>query len=501
MARTFVRHGVVALAGVPVNNNDPLGSPPAVYVHWPPLLPILLSMLFRIFGTSEATGHGLMAFILLASAAALYFIARERLPRAGALLAVFFFLTLPVVIQFSQVISQQELAIFFMLVVLLAFLKAAGGQGSVRLWTLIASMAMWCAIWSSWEPFWLPVSLLAAAAWRRDPKERRLAWLLCGVTAAALASVGLLYVIRAPDAVADLMHTIGYRLAVSRTYSAALLNRHSFSSQMSLLQVIQNLRYFYPAMLGPAGVAAILWLLLRACDGWRLRGGSSMVTIFSGLLGPWFFWYATMWNDAATHNFKLLLAAPGAALAMAYWTGAILRFLEERGEKVFWRASAILVAAPLLFLVPLASAVRHNLMRDRSRTYWGFLPAIEQNVYMREPDWKMRYARVIRSATPADAIVFAQLQDMVPVYYSDRHFIRNVQNDADLARTLRAAEEVFPGAPLFLALPPEEASRGPFQDSIKKSVPVAETPDAVVYRLDAASRALSHLAPDGDPTN
>src|SRR2546426_5404598 len=36
MARSFVEHGIVALGGVPIQNNSPLGLEPDAYIHWPP---------------------------------------------------------------------------------------------------------------------------------------------------------------------------------------------------------------------------------------------------------------------------------------------------------------------------------------------------------------------------------------------------------------------------------------------------------------------------------
>src|SRR5687767_12460629 len=41
MARSFAEHGVIALRGVPIQNNPPLGLEPDVYLHWPPLFPIV----------------------------------------------------------------------------------------------------------------------------------------------------------------------------------------------------------------------------------------------------------------------------------------------------------------------------------------------------------------------------------------------------------------------------------------------------------------------------
>src|SRR5437879_957745 len=66
-AREFARDGILALGGVPVANNPPVG-PNDAYGHWPPLLPISLSICFRLFGTSESVGHIYMLFIQITTA-------------------------------------------------------------------------------------------------------------------------------------------------------------------------------------------------------------------------------------------------------------------------------------------------------------------------------------------------------------------------------------------------------------------------------------------------
>jgi len=483
MARSFVRHGILKLGGVPINNNDPLGNSPAVYIHWPPLLPILLSWLFRLFGESEATGNTLMIVVLFATAAVLYVIARHCLPATGACLAVLFYLTLPVVIDYSQVISQQALAIFFMLLTLLAFLRATSSGSPSRPWSVVACAAMCLALWSSWEPVWLPVSLVAVAAWRRNGSELRLARLLCIVAVVALGVVALIYVIRAPEGFVDTMRTVGYRMGLSQTYSSAPLHRHAPNAQIGFVRILHNLYKFYPAMLGLAGIAAVAWLVLTAVDRLASPSTSSAATVFAGLLGPWFIWYGTMWNHVGEHPFEMLLAAPGTAMAMAYGASAILNSLQARGERTFWRTTAIVVMVPILCLIPLASAVRQCVVRDQSRKYFGFLPAIKRNPSLSEPTWSVGYANLIRFATPPSAIVFTPLEDATPVFYSERHMIRNIANDAELDQTLPLAQKAFPGAPFFLALPVGTISS--FPQSTAQSDQVAQTLEAVVYRLNS----------------
>src|SRR2546425_1441956 len=66
-AREFARDGVLELGGVPVANNPPVG-PNDSYAHWPPLLPISLSIWFRLFGASETVGHLYMLLIQILTA-------------------------------------------------------------------------------------------------------------------------------------------------------------------------------------------------------------------------------------------------------------------------------------------------------------------------------------------------------------------------------------------------------------------------------------------------
>src|SRR5690242_11259203 len=65
IARSFTDYGVISLRGALIQNNSPLGLDPDVYIHWPPLFPIILSFAFRAFGESESVAHGMMLLILL----------------------------------------------------------------------------------------------------------------------------------------------------------------------------------------------------------------------------------------------------------------------------------------------------------------------------------------------------------------------------------------------------------------------------------------------------
>jgi len=120
-ARTFVENGVLALRGIPIVNNPPFGNVPEASLHWPPLFPILLSGLFRAFGTSEAVGHGLMLVITLATCAALTVLLARAINAVAGLAAGFAWLCLPVVGSFGHLVWNLHLAILLTLISLIAY--------------------------------------------------------------------------------------------------------------------------------------------------------------------------------------------------------------------------------------------------------------------------------------------------------------------------------------------------------------------------------------------
>ena len=91
MAHSFNQLGALHLHFVPIQNNLPLGSDPDVYLHWPPLFPLLLSFVTRILGDHESSARLFALAITLATACVVLAIARRLYGTAHALLSGFFF--------------------------------------------------------------------------------------------------------------------------------------------------------------------------------------------------------------------------------------------------------------------------------------------------------------------------------------------------------------------------------------------------------------------------
>jgi len=311
-----------------------------------------------------------------------------------------------------------------------------------------------------------------------------LARLLAVVSLIALGLLALIYITQAPSASIDAFRTLKFRMGLSHTYTLSPLQHHAPTDQLGWGRIVHNLFHFYPEMLGIAGIAAVTWLILTAIDRLPSRSLGSAAVVFTGLLGPWLIWYGTMWNHVGVHKLEMLLAAPGTAMAMAYVATGILVALQKQGEGVFWRAFGIVIIVPVLCLIPLTYAVRQCLVYEPNHKYLGFFPAVKPAPSLSAPNWSVRFANLVHSSTPPDAIIFMPVETVVPVFYSDRHLIRNITNDDVLAQTLPFAQRAFPGAPFFLAVPTSTISL--FPQSIARSDLIAQTKEEVVYKLHSA---------------
>jgi hypothetical protein len=113
IARTYAEQGFMALKGLPIGNNPPLGREPDAYIHWPPLFSMVLSMVFRVFGISEAVARGFMLFIGAGVVIATGWLAKLCYgPRAGVA-AIFSILTVPVFCAYVCLVQLTTLGHFF----------------------------------------------------------------------------------------------------------------------------------------------------------------------------------------------------------------------------------------------------------------------------------------------------------------------------------------------------------------------------------------------------
>jgi hypothetical protein len=403
-ARNFAQLGIFRLGGVPIENNPPIATDD-LYGHWPPAFPILLSFGFRMFGVSEAVGHLLMLGITIVTALLIFAIARSWLPTDKASLAAALWLAMPVVVHYSHVVVPESLAILLMLASTFAFVRG-------RAW--LAAATTFAATCTSWEAVFFPLGLwLASIASKRPGDRRTAAFCSLGVIGAMLC-ICTCYGIRNPALVQDGIHTALFRMGLSHTYSQRVL---VFSSEryVGLGECIERILLNFPRMLGIFGASALALMALS-----RPKGSG---TILFALGTPWLLWCIAMRNHMAVHDIEMQLAAPVAAIALA-WVGlAVIK----KGNLIVRTLAVILIAIQPWVL--------------------GTETSPEDPVQI------IGFAQTIRRTAPRDAVVLSPLVSAIPLYYSERHLIRCIPDESALKRVLPYVREQYPHSPLYWATP------------------------------------------------
>jgi len=435
-ARNFAHFGVLQLGAVPVNNNPPIG-PHDIYTHWPPLLPIILSWVFRLFGESESTAHLLMLVTQVFTALLICVTARDWLGELGGALAGIFWLTLPAVIHFGHLVAQQSLAILFMTAAVWLFTRSSWG-----------ALAIFLAAWSSWEAVLVVPGLWATAIISGRAESRTRAAHYTAAAAAAMLSVIGLYASRAPELFVDGLNTALFRMGVSHAYSSLPLLR-DVEHYLGFEQTIALLFWNHVWMLGFFGLAAVIALLLSRPKGCEV--------ILWGLGAPWLLWCALMRNQVAVHDFEMLLAAPLVSIALAWMAVGVIHASARTPRS--WGASIVVVGLILLQPVVLGAKIT------------GIDPNLLRAV---------AFSEGVKRSTSRTDIVLSPLISAAGLWYSERHIVRNVANDEFLQAALPEVRKDFPAAPLYLAVPGDRVQEFPH---LLHSDRTTSASDVVVKRL------------------
>lgn len=447
MARAFVQHGVYALRGTPLQNNLPDGAEPDKYIHWPPLTPIVISWVFRLFGESEIAAHGLMLGILLANCFALYAVVRTCFPPQVGQLAVFASLVVPVTVQYGHLVNAEPFACCGMLLALLGFIKAREAAGTASSWVVFGAASLALAVFSSWTAMLMSPGLLAIALWRRNRTEIRLGLFFNLVAALTFVGVMTLYLCNAPELAGDLWQTLAARIGLA-PFQPAQFHVHTVYNQKNFLDephyALLELLWLSIkrlSMIGLVPTLAIVWVLLV---GWKHRHGiahGSTPLLFAGVFSPWLLWFTIMSEHAVIHDCTMQLAVPAAAVAFAVaatrFTSASFR--TARTWMQYAKSWLVWIAVPVGMLVPLLLSINE---RRQHLLFWD--------------DRKFDHALDIKKFTEPEAVVMEPSPSMVPVYYSKRHLIRGVLDDRLVEQVAEHLPVIFPGSPVYLALDPDD---------------------------------------------
>ena len=212
-ARNYPGYGYLANRLVPIVTPDGPPSPPVVYANHPPLVPLLVSASFAVFGEREWAARLVPLAAAFASLALLGILAARVHGTRVAVLTLAIATTLPLDAHLAAHVDVQGSVL---LAAVLAFLMAVARQRHAAAlgWFTLAALV-------DWPAFYLP-PLLALAPWPfATPRPRRFVIVL--VAYAALLFVLITTWLAGPQAIVALVRdrALSFRADDGRAFDAA----------------------------------------------------------------------------------------------------------------------------------------------------------------------------------------------------------------------------------------------------------------------------------------
>jgi len=479
MAHSFNQLGALHTHFVPIQNNLPLGSDPDVYLHWPPLFPLLLSFVTRILGDHESSGRLFALAISLATTCVVFAIARRLYGTRTALLSGFFFLTARATFEGGRAVLHQPLAIFFGSASVFFFLLAIDVPSSAtpppasrtRVFATLGLLATVCTVLSAWDPIFIPFGLLLASIYLRRRPAIRLAALYLFAGVATFVAVQADYILSYPALFKNQFATIAFRAGIkfngdSSTRLHTIVDRvHYGLSQLSFIGTYSHAVRWLVQDFGTFTLLAAFLFLAFWLQSNR-RKNDAAVYIIGGLCLPWLLFYVLMRNYVAIHPFALVLSAPFLAIASGFVLDRIWELLNAVDDPIGngrpYLLRVMVLVLPLLTLYPLLINVRDAKIPSEVPQFQDLSALIQHN-------------------TPPNAVTLSATESAIPIYYSERHIVRGIETPELFNDAIPQARTAFPGSPLFFAL--KDIDRPPFADKLKELTIVARQGDSTLYTI------------------
>jgi hypothetical protein len=491
MARAFNVFGLVDLGLVPVQNNAPLTTSPDAYLHWPPLYPIILAFVFRIFGESVVVHHLSSVALVLGSAALIWRSFADQGDRAAAGLAALIFLSAPLSFRYGVAGIHLHLAILLTVLALFLFAVNTGtaargaGQRGRRVMLSVGALAYFSAVMTSWEPLLSAPAFCVLALLDRH-RQSRLALVLFGCAAiVALLTIMLLYGSEYPHFLERLWNRALMRSGTSIALYPSDHTPHDIQDIAITNPTYPLSQYVWNGILGRLPLLGLLGIFGVAGGLACLRVASALprpaVAIFLGSFSMFALWSVLMRNHMGIHEYQMLILLPAAACGAGLFFG---RFFPDQASEakdvagcnensprhlVSGAASRRVLAcyvAPVLAVVSSYSGVRD--------TVEGFTPGSEM----------IALADLAREKLPDNAIIVTPYSDMVFVYYARHHVIRAITSEEVLDHERGALAALCADCPFYLVANKAAADAFP---SYEEMIPLAGLSNiGAIWRLGRA---------------
>ena len=410
-ARNYLAFGIGRTHGIPVLTvgDPPPGTPLEYYPDHPPLVPLLISVSYLVFGFGDWQTRLPSALASVGAVAMLYLLVQRRGSRRAALIAAAVYAALPINLYFGampEVLGSPF--VLFSLMAVDAYLLLHDRQAGRRLWWLVATFTV--AAWCDWPAFFLVPFFLVHFVTTRP--RGSWGWII-GFCAAACGVFAALYVYIA--VATERPWTWIVPLVLNRTAIATAL---PFSAGQWWSTALVFNRHLHTL---PVVVLSGLWLLMNSGRPQTARTPVK-ATVAARILIAWGLLHVTIGRQGVfNHEWWWWPLTPGLAVTAAFAIEWLIARLERRPSMP---VNAIAFCAVVVFAIWTSATTRHELFPNPAGR--GFTTR--------------DLGRAIRSAAPGRSdlalLVWSGFDPQI-WFYGDRAVRANVWSVADLERRLR----------------------------------------------------------------
>lgn len=374
-------------------------TPANLYHNHPPLISLWVTGAITLWGESEAATRLSVMLVSLLTAAAVFALGRKMFNPLVGLLALFLFLTSPVVAFYGQMVAHEQFILLFFGLALLVYVDALRQPTRWRFVGLAALSGL--TVFAGWGGY-LCVGVLGLHSVLFQRKGGVWAALGLGALIGSLA-----WMLPAAAQGNGFFDTMTERFLL-RSGQTDVPWDNALDYGWTMLWARLRPRYT-EALLLAMGVGGVM-LLVRA---WRTRDAVRAQAVLALLLLlPQLLYMILLRESAYRHDYTVYYLALGAALLGAYFVAAALRQAEQSGAGMRWGVRGIL----LLFLIG------HLISSGR----WTY------TLYTQLDDFPVVAGQAIAERASEETVVYANVGWWPALWYYAGH---NVQPLADYPTT------------------------------------------------------------------
>lgn len=398
IARNYLRYGTLDLNFAQIENSGPLNTKREYFTHYPPLLPLLIALSYKIFGISEWSTRIVPLFATSGSVALIFLMGSKLWNLKTGILASLLALSLPMNIYFGKTPVHEPLVVFFVLLSFLAYLYLlSSGKLIFKIWFIVALIA---AHFTTWAGFFLLPAMMLVLIIKRDKflVKRLIPYWLIPIVIFPLYLI-FSYLQTGSLIGGDLLGAFLQRSSISRELQPTDFNFINYLGKIRL--------WFFSLYSGTLALIVFFWFIYHIIKKFGKADLQLLTLLLFGI--PYFVFFP---NAAFIHNYLVIYFMPFFVLA---------------GSRAIWSLVEIKLFKRFIFLIPL---ILFLIFFERK----PFLDALNKS---QGDKFAVEVGLAINKQTNLEDVIlispfkFSYSADKFLRFYSDRKLIYSDRDDVE----------------------------------------------------------------------